>query len=95
MKRFEVGKKYRIPENCWNYKGTFVLLSREAESIEIKYGRSETRTITFKRWPALVNGKKTWVDLAEDKELDCESFHEISGTTGEWKRHTCRIHLQG
>lgn len=95
MKKFETGRKYRIPENCWGYaeNGTFVLLSRTAEQ-KVRV-RKNGSSYNFLRWPAMVNGKKTWVDIAEDKDLDCESFHEISGTTGEWKKNTCRIHLQG
>ena len=93
MKRFEVGKQYRIPFNYHFYEGVFVLLSRQPQSRTRVL--SNGREYSFLRWPATVNGKKTWVDLKEDAELGCETFHEISGTTGEWKRHTCRVHLQG
>lgn len=92
MKRFEIGKQYKIPFNYHNYRGVFTLLSREPQ------GRTRIlpngKAYNFLRWPAIVNGKKTWVDLCDDPETGTETFHEISGTTGEWKKHTCRVHLQ-
>lgn len=87
MKRFRVGKLYQnIRWNGFEYvkDGYIQLLSRLPEV------RTNKRGFKFDRWPAIVNGKKTYVDLQEDEALDSETIHEISPLTGEWKKGTCR-----
>ena len=87
MKRFEVGKAYQnINWNGFGYSqdGTVTLLSRTPEERTNRWGAN------FKRWPAIIKGKKTWVDLQEDTVNGYETIHEISPISGEWKRNTVR-----
>ena len=90
MKRFEVGKKYKnIMWTGFYYEqvGTVEILSRFPKTKTTKNG------YTFTYYPAIINGKKTIVDISEDAKLGVETIHELS-STGNWKRHTVRYGLE-
>lgn len=89
MKRFEVGKKYKnIVWNGFNYeqKGTVEILSRFPKT------KTNSHGFTFTYYPAIINGKKTIVDIGEDKTRGEETIHELA-STGNWKRNTIRYNL--
>ena len=89
MKRFEVGKKYKnIVWNGFYYeqKGTVEILSRNPKT------KTNSHGFTFKYYPAIINGKKTIVDIDEDVVCGVETLHELA-STGNWKRNTVRYNL--
>lgn len=90
MKRFEVGKKYKnIIWDGFDYvqNGTVEILSRVPQT------KRHPKGFVFEFYPAIINGKKTIVDIREDTKLGSETLHELA-STGNWKRNTVRYGLE-